>query len=159
MGDTGTDTASIEGQGQLIEGTCTGGTVAVRGLFTTSGITNLTLSDDARWDVTQQQAADITAVSGSPSAATKMEEAFEAVITGTVGVGSTTTAIVLSSTDPAFTVNDQPNGKIVTFKEATTTAALRGQSTDITDYDQASATLTVTALTTAPVNGDTFVIT
>ena len=53
MGDTGTDTASIEGRGQIIEGTCTGGTVAVRGLFTTSGITNLTLSDDARYDVAQ----------------------------------------------------------------------------------------------------------
>lgn len=50
MGDTGTDTASIEGQGQIIEGTCTGGTVAIRGLFTTSGITNLTLVDDARYD-------------------------------------------------------------------------------------------------------------
>jgi hypothetical protein len=53
MGDTGTDTASIEGQGQVIEGTCTGGTVAIRGNFTTSGITNLTLSDDARIDVAQ----------------------------------------------------------------------------------------------------------
>lgn len=53
MGDTGTDTASIEGRGQIIEGTCTGGTVAVRGLFTTSGITNLTLSDDARYDAAQ----------------------------------------------------------------------------------------------------------
>ncbi len=53
MGDTGTDTASIEGWGQIIEGTCTGGTVAVRGAFTTSGITNLTLSDNARMDVAQ----------------------------------------------------------------------------------------------------------
>lgn len=53
MGDTGTDTASIEGWGQVIEGTCTAGTVVVRGNFTTSGITNLTLSDDARIDVAQ----------------------------------------------------------------------------------------------------------
>lgn len=53
MGDTGTDTASIEGRGQIIEGTCTGGTVAVRGSFTISGETNLTFSDDARYDVTQ----------------------------------------------------------------------------------------------------------
>lgn len=53
MGDTGTDTASIEGRGQIIEGTCTGGIVAVRGLFTLSGITNLTLVDDARYDITQ----------------------------------------------------------------------------------------------------------
>jgi hypothetical protein len=49
MGDTGTDTASIEGWGQIIEGTCTGGTVVTRGHFTLSGITNLTLSDDARF--------------------------------------------------------------------------------------------------------------
>lgn len=53
MGDTGTDKASIEGRGQIIEGTCTGGIVAVRGAFTTSGITNLTLSDDARYDINQ----------------------------------------------------------------------------------------------------------
>ena len=53
MGDTGTDTASIEGWGQVIEGTCTGGTVVIRGTFTISGITNLTLSDDARVDETQ----------------------------------------------------------------------------------------------------------
>lgn len=53
MGDTGTDTMSLEGRGQLIEGTCTGGTVAIRGLFTVSGITNLTLSDDARFDSVQ----------------------------------------------------------------------------------------------------------
>lgn len=53
MGDTGTDTASIEGRGQVVEGTCTGGTVAIRGNFTVSGITNLTLSDDARIDTSQ----------------------------------------------------------------------------------------------------------
>lgn len=51
MGDTGTDVASIEGRGQIIEGTCTAGIVAVRGAFTTSGITNLTLIDDARYDL------------------------------------------------------------------------------------------------------------
>jgi hypothetical protein len=50
MGNTGTDTASIEGNGQVVEGTCTGGTVAIRGNFTTSGVTNLTLVDDARFD-------------------------------------------------------------------------------------------------------------
>lgn len=53
MGDTGTDTAAIYGRGTIIEGTCTGGTVTVGGHFTTSGFTNLTLSDDARIDVAQ----------------------------------------------------------------------------------------------------------
>lgn len=47
------DTASIEGWGQVIEGTCTGGTVVIRGHFTVSGITNLTLVDDARIDIGQ----------------------------------------------------------------------------------------------------------
>ena len=50
MGDTGTDVATIEGWGQVIEGTCTGGNVTVRGNFTTSGITNLTLIDGARFE-------------------------------------------------------------------------------------------------------------
>lgn len=53
MGDTGTDKMSLEGFGQLIEGTCSGGLVAVRGNFTVSGITNLTLSDEARIDRAQ----------------------------------------------------------------------------------------------------------
>lgn len=53
MGDTGTDTMSLEGHGQFIEGTCTSGTVSIRGHFTVSGITNLTLSDDARYDTLQ----------------------------------------------------------------------------------------------------------
>jgi hypothetical protein len=48
-----TDTMSIEGWGQVIEGTCTGGTVAIRGNLTVSGITNLTLSDAARIDIVQ----------------------------------------------------------------------------------------------------------
>lgn len=51
MGDTGTDTIGVEGQGQVIEGTCTGGIVTVRGAFTITGFTNLTLSDVARLDV------------------------------------------------------------------------------------------------------------
>jgi len=46
MNDTGTDTASIEGQGQLIEGTCTGGAVSLRGMFNQSGITNITVTAD-----------------------------------------------------------------------------------------------------------------
>jgi len=82
---------------------------------------------------------------------------FTATIgTGTVGTGSTTTSIVLSAVVPASAVNDQFNGRIIIFDRATTTTNLRGQATDITDYDHASTTMTVTALTTAPVSGDSF---
>lgn len=51
-----TNNMSLEGNGQIIEGTCTGGVVAVRGNFEKSGITNITLVDDARID--RQQIAD-----------------------------------------------------------------------------------------------------
>ena len=44
------DVATIEGFGQFVEGTCTGGAVTIRGLLTTSGITNITLTEDARFD-------------------------------------------------------------------------------------------------------------
>lgn len=44
------DVATVEGFGQIVEGTCTGGAVTVRGLFTLTGITNITLTDDARID-------------------------------------------------------------------------------------------------------------
>jgi len=85
MGDTGTDSASIEGNGQVIEGTCTGGTVAIRGNFTVSGITNLTLSDDARYDITQvnDQVVDVLRTDtltelgvASPSASPTFEDAI-----------------------------------------------------------------------------------
>ena len=58
-----TDTMSVEGWGQVVEGTCTAGTVAIRGHFTTSGIANLTLSDDARIDVSQINAEVDTGIS------------------------------------------------------------------------------------------------
>jgi hypothetical protein len=85
--------------------------------------------------------------------------AVKGMALGTVGSGSTTTSVVTSSLDPAATVADQFKGKILTFAKDTTTAALRGQSTDITaSTTGGSAALTVTALTTAAVSGDTFTI-
>lgn len=78
------------------------------------------------------------------------------IVTGTCDAGSTTTSIVASAVSPASAVNDQFNGRIIIFDRATSTAALRGQASDITDYVHATLTLTVTALTTAPSAGDTF---
>lgn len=47
------DLASIEGWGQFIEGTCSGGAVTIRGCLTLSGITNITITDGGRYDVAQ----------------------------------------------------------------------------------------------------------
>lgn len=91
MGDVGTDTASIEGRGQIIEGTCTGGTVAVRGAFTTSGITNLTLSDDARFDVTQVEDAVWLRVIENSKTAEQILRIIKAAIAGKTNGGGTTT--------------------------------------------------------------------
>lgn len=79
------------------------------------------------------------------------------VIRATVGSGSTTTSIVTGAFSPSGAVADQFKGRIVVFDNDTTTAALRGQATDITaSSNSATPTLTVTALTTAPVSSDTF---
>lgn len=89
---------------------------------------------------------------------TRFNNSLKGTVYGTVTTGATTTSIPTSSLSPAASVADQFKGRIVTFAQDTTTAALRGQSTDIT-ASTAGGTLTVTALTTAPASGDTFAIT
>lgn len=76
-------------------------------------------------------------------------------VKGVCTTGGSTTSIPTSSLVPAAAVTDQFKGRILIFDEATTTANLRGQATDIT-ASTAGGTLTVTALTTAPASGDTF---
>lgn len=101
--------------------------------------------------------ADVLAISGSTAAADNLEESAEVIATGIASSGTTTT-LVASALSPASAVNDQFNGRIIIFKQDTTTAALRGQATDITDFVHATQTFTFTALTTAVANTDTFVI-
>lgn len=101
---------------------------------------------------------DVMAVDGDTDGALHLRRGVLGTVTGTVGAASSTTSIVTSSLDPAASVVDQFKGRIVTFDKDTTTAALRGQATDITASSNAGV-LTVTALTTAPASGDTFVIT
>lgn len=108
--------------------------------------------------VTANVNADVVKISGSTAAADNLEESAEAIAYGTIGTGSTTTSLVASSFTPASAVNDQFNGRTLIFKNDTTTAALRGQATTISDYDHASLTLTVAALTSSAVSGDTFAI-
>jgi hypothetical protein len=79
------------------------------------------------------------------------------VAAGVCTTGGTTTSITTSSLVPAAGVTDQFKGRIVIFNANTSTANLRGQATDIT-ASTSGGTLTVTALTTAPASGDTFII-
>lgn len=95
---------------------------------------------------------------GHPSAFYPVSRAKpRGLVSGVVGSSSTTTSIITSSMIPAAAVTDQFKGRIVIFDDNTTTANLRGQATDIT-ASTSGGVLTVTALSTAPVSGDTFFI-
>lgn len=102
--------------------------------------------------------ANVLLVSGSADADDRLRRGVLTTVLGTVGVGSTTTNVIASSTSPVSSVNDQFKGRIMIFAWDTTTAALRGQATDITAYTNATGAFTVTALTTAPASGDSFVV-
>lgn len=84
------------------------------------------------------------------------------IVAGTVAASPAPTTTTLTATvDVVPTVADQFKGRIVIFAADTTTAALRGQATDITASTapgSGQAGLTFTALTTAPVTGDVFKI-
>lgn len=98
----------------------------------------------------------VKSISDSTGASDAMKEGAESIISGTTGSGSTSTNIVSGLT----TSIDQFNGKVINFKSDTTTTALQGLSTKITDTD-ASGNLTVVAIPAGdlPVNTDTFTIT
>lgn len=104
--------------------------------------------------------SNLGAINGSTARLAAFDRAVAGNVIGTVGVGSTTTSIVSSALAPAGSVMTQFKGRNITFADNTTTAALRGQMTDITSSTaSATPTFTVTALTTAPVAGDLFSIT
>lgn len=102
--------------------------------------------------------SDIEEIAGNTGGASRLDRSARAIATGSVGSGSTTTNVVVSSVSPSMVVASQFNGRILIFDKDTTTANLRGQATNITAND-AAGNITVTALTTAPVSGDSFTIT
>lgn len=84
---------------------------------------------------------------------------LKGVLKVVVGVGSSTTSVVLNATtgiDGAApsAVDDFYNGRVLVF----TSGALAGQATSISDYTGATVTLTVVALTGAPASGVTAVL-
>ena len=74
-----------------------------------------------------------------------------AAVSGTLSTTEMTTGLTV-------TVADQYNGRQLIFADDTTTAALRGQATAISATTVSGSKLGFTALTTAPVVGDTFSI-
>jgi hypothetical protein len=77
------DTMSLEGDGQLIiNANCTGGAIAIRGNFDVSRFDGgaVTLSDDARYSITQIQYADIREINGTSARAVDLAKIAEFLI-------------------------------------------------------------------------------
>lgn len=74
------------------------------------------------------------------------------IIGGTAQTGTLSTTVM--TTDLTGYANDELIGRVVVWTGGTAD----GQASEITDYASASGTVTYTAITTAPANGDTFVI-
>ena len=105
---------------------------------------------------TDQLDINVLSISGSTDAADNLEASAETIVLGTAATGTLSTTEM--TTDLTITVDDQYVGRILIFRSDTTTAALRGQVTSISESLITNGKLTFTALTTAPANGDTFVI-
>ena len=103
----------------------------------------------------------LTLIKAVTDALTATVAAKLAISGGTMVSGSAATGTLSTTemtTNLTIAVNDQYNGRVLIFAIDTTTAVLRGQATDITDTVTTDGKLTFTALTTAPSNGDTFII-
>jgi len=95
----------------------------------------------------------VAQISGDATAADRLESLMDGIVAGIVGTGSTTTSIA-NCTGFTEATNDHFNGRLITFL----TGNLAGQQTQITDYTGSTQTFTCAALTEAPANTDTFVI-
>jgi len=100
--------------------------------------------------------ANMGAISGSATAADKLEASALTIIVDTIAAGHTETTTTLKGGGTASldATDDHYNGRIIIF----TSGVLINQATDITDYTGSTNLFTVTALTEAPADGDSFVI-
>ena len=102
--------------------------------------------------------ANIGAISASTASVARMVRALETEVLGEATAGATVSTIPVTSFSPASAVNDQFVGRVILFDMNTTTAALRGQASIVTDFNHTTQVITVTDLTTAPADGDTFIL-
>ncbi len=98
------------------------------------------------------QAVDVTKISGNAAAADRLEASSRAAIAGASVTGTLTT--VATTSDLTGYADDELIGRVIIWYSGTAD----GQASDITDYASASGLVTYTAINTAPINGDLFVI-
>lgn len=112
----------------------------------------------AATDANNLPKVDVEAINGNVTAPQNIQHTMQAVVRGTCSGGTLTTAVVSSMTSPnTLTATGQLIGRTILFDANTTSAALQSQASNITNSTTgATPTLTFTALTSAPANGDTF---
>ena len=137
--------------GTTIPGTIT---TAQADLDIITGTAGVIIDDSTANDTTMSDAIWDEARSGHTTAGT-YGEPFALQLNGTCASSLTTNTFV---SDLSISVNDQYVGRTIMFGEDTATAALQGQTTDITGCTAATNLFTFTALTTVPGATDTFVI-
>lgn len=107
-----------------------------------SDVPTAAVNADAVWDEARADHVD----------AGSFGEPFNAIVSGAAVTGTLSTTQM--TTDLTEATNDHYNSRIIVW----ITGDLAGQATDITDYDGGTKTLTFTAVTEAPADGDDFVI-
>lgn len=158
----GTHNTSLEGFGQVVlNANCAGGTIAIRGNFTVTDNAGdvVTLSDDARVEVTHRMAANIEAIAGSTDSAVNLDASAEVIETATVDTvtnSHTPTTTEFQCDDITDPNADHYNGRVVIFRTGNNVRV----ATDIVDYALVGGIgqFTVTAIPVAPSDDDTLVI-
>lgn len=163
-GAVGSVTGAVGSVTGSVGGNVTGSVGSVLGGINTTGGTITTLdaldtAQDTQHSTTQAATTAIKAVTDAltAAAAAKLATSAGTMVTGTVDNSAhTPTTTEFEADNITEATADHYNGRIIIF----TSGALTGQATDITDYALSGANghFTVTALTEAPANNDTFII-
>ena len=97
-------------------------------------------------------AVNMAQINGDAAAAQRLAAGAKGILEIVIAAGSTTTAVVISTINGATpsTQNDFYKDVLLVFA----TGALKNQRTEVTAYDGATKTLTVTAMTSAPAVDD-----
>ncbi len=141
-------------------GSVTGAVGSVTGLTASDVGAIKTQTDKFVFTVANVVDANALRINGDAVAAADLAQSADTIVRGTCSGGTTTTAIVSTLVNPAsLTDAGQLIGRTIIFKGSTGTANVQGQASNITGSTTgATPTITFTAMTTAPANGDTFAV-
>lgn len=144
------DTTDTNTLGQLIVNVAEAGTLVYRGDYEVvpANVWDALYGSDKL----QVDAVEVNSVAAS---AANLERSASVIVRGTVtNSGHTPTTTAFKASDITEATDDHFIGRVVIF----TSGNLLRQATVITDYTGSTSVYTVTALTEAAANGDTFVI-